>query len=49
MLADGCEDFAMAPSDQTCMVTDEGSFAYYTPDDRSFVVAKKESDENYTA
>ena len=27
------------------MVTDEGSFAYFVPDDRSFVVAKKKSDE----
>ena len=35
----------MAPSDQTFMVTDEGSFAYYVPEDKSFVVAKKKSDE----
>ena len=46
MLANGCEDFAMAPSDQTFMVTEDGSFAYYVPEDRSFVVAKKKSDES---
>ena len=29
MLANGCEDFSMTSSDETFMVTDDGSFAYY--------------------
>ena len=45
MLANGCEDFAMAPSDQTFIVTEDRSFAYFVPDDHCFVVANKKSDE----
>ena len=45
MCAESCDDLALMHDGSTFTVEDEGSFAHPRPDDRSFVVARKKSDE----
>ena len=45
MFSESCDDFPLVQDGSSFTAEEEGSFAYYVPDDRSFVVAKKRSDE----